>query len=87
MHMDGPAGCGKTYAILLASRDLEQQANATFSEAARTPIIQAALFGVMAHNITGYTLHALFQLPMCKLSSWSNASNMLFVDESTTVGF
>jgi ATP-dependent DNA helicase PIF1 len=100
-HLDGRAGTGKTHAILMVCRSLEQQARNWYGESALNTVIWAAPSGIIAHAITGRTLHALFKLPIHyprdyqpMSSAIRTATQALFkgvkyliVDEKSMMGF
>ena len=95
MHVDGPAGTGKSYLIDMISTYL-------FDMAAQCgqpdPVLQAAPTGVAAFSIQGQTLHRLIQLPVHKLfTPLSNAvllslqqlyqqCHYLIIDEKSMIG-
>jgi ATP-dependent DNA helicase PIF1 len=61
INLDGKAGTGKTFVVMLLSARLQQLAN----EYDRPPpLVRTAPTGVAAHAIQGHTLHQLFRLPL-----------------------
>jgi len=64
INLDGRAGTGKSFVVMLISTTLQSIASSAGRE---NPILRVAPTGVAAHAINGRTLHALFRLPI-KLS-------------------
>ena len=61
LNVDGLAGSGKTFTLLMICarlQELAQQAGCC------NPVLRAAPTGVAAFNIVGRTLHSLFRLPV-----------------------
>lgn len=63
LNLDGRAGTGKSYAILLISEALQDMSKNHGIEV-DSPIIRTAPTGVAAFGIKGRTLHSLFRLPI-----------------------
>ncbi|SLM38641.1 P-loop containing nucleoside triphosphate hydrolase [Lasallia pustulata] len=64
MHVDGPAGTGKSYLIDMISTYLFDMAE---QHGQPDPVLRAAPTGVAAFGIQGQTLHRLIRLPVWKL--------------------
>ena len=95
MHIDGPAGTGKSYLIDMISTYLFDMAE---QHGQLDPVLRAAPTGVAAFGIQGQTLHRLLRLPVRKpFESLSNSvllslqqlfqqCHYLIVDEKSMIG-
>ena len=95
MHVDGPAGTGKSYLIDMISTYLFDMAE---QHGQLDPVLRAAPTGVAAFGIQGQTLHRLLRLPVRKpfeslpnsvllsLQQLFQQCHYLIVDEKSMIG-
>ncbi|KAH0826840.1 hypothetical protein AYO21_07253 [Fonsecaea monophora] len=97
LNLDGKAGTGKSFVIMLISATLQQMAT---NAGRQFPILRAAPTGVAAHGISGRTLHALLRLPIKFPKSYEKLSQQnlqaaqstmreiryLIIDEKSMIG-
>ena len=97
VNLDGRAGTGKSFVIMLISKTLQTMAE-TVGES--SPIQRAAPTGVAAFGISGRTLHAMFRLPITKTFQYAELSTQalqtlqdalqdtryLIIDEKSMIG-
>ena len=66
LNVDGVAGTGKIYTILLTSLRLDELAR---QHGKLSPVLRAAPMGVASFGILGRTIHSLLRLPVKNRSS------------------
>ncbi|KAJ5894968.1 hypothetical protein N7495_006659 [Penicillium taxi] len=100
INLDGKAGTGKSFLIMLLSKDLQNMAPTTTGGDQLNPVKRAAPTGVAAYGISGQTLHSMFKLPVVLASQYQPLSpghllslqsdfrhtTYLIIDEKSMIG-